>query len=395
LAHAGRVADGSWGGTGDRTRHGGRGGTMVLLLAELLASWFDPLLDPAAVARSITFRTAAATITAFLISVCFGGRFIRWLRTRYREPNVSPSPHVRELHAEKDGTPTMGGLLIIAATLIAAGLWGSWKEPLFLIGTGLLLGLGTLGVVDDTLKVHRPELGGLSERAKLLVQTALSLLVCAGLFLFAGGVGWHGELYVPVLGVTVSLGWFALPWVVFVLVGATNAVNLSDGLDGLAAGCYVLAGGAVAVLSYVAGHARLADHFGVPYVPGAGEVTVLMAGTIGAALGFLWYNCHPAEVFMGDTGALALGGMLAYAAIVARQEVLMALACGVFVVEAGSVLLQRACYKRTGRRLFKCAPIHHHFQLSGWPENRVVVRFWIVGAILATASLALLRLGAR
>lgn len=363
---------------------------MLFWLTELLAIP-GGALEPLAIARSITFRTAAATITSFLFCLLFGGRVIRWLRGRYREPNVSPSPEVTKLHRAKDGTPTMGGLMIIGAALLAAALWGNWGEPLLVLGTVLFVALGVLGSADDLVKVRGLASRGLSERQKLVGQIAICSAVAFALATLGPQFGREGGIFVPVASCVLTVGFFVIPWIVFVFVGATNAVNLTDGLDGLAAGCYLFAGAAVGTMSYVAGHARLADHFMVPYVAGAGEVTVLMGAALGATLGFLWYNCHPAQVFMGDTGALALGGLMAYGAVVARQELLMALACGIFVVEAGSVLLQRAYFKRTGRRLLRCAPLHHHFQLAGWPENRIVVRFWIIGAILATAALALLR----
>ncbi len=363
---------------------------MLLLVLQIVELWTGQVATDHGLLASITFRAAAAAVTAFVLAVVCGGRVIRWLGRRFCEPIVSPSATLEELHRPKQGTPTMGGLLIIGASLISVLFWAELSNALLLAGVLYYAALGVVGAVDDLRKLAGRR--GLAEREKLLAQLLLSVALL--LFLYTAGEhgGWQPRFYVPVVDVALPVGLWGVPWFLLVLLGATNAVNLTDGLDGLAAGCYVFAGAAVGVVVYAASHAVLADHFGLPHVPAAGEVTVLVGAAVGASLGFLWYNCHPAEVFMGDTGALALGGLLAYAAVIAHQELLMALACGVYVAEAASVLLQRAYYRRTGKRLFRCAPLHHHFQFLGWPENRIVVRFWIVAAICALASTAVLRL---
>ncbi len=365
-----------------------------MLLAVVRAiEWFvGGSAAQASLLDSITFRAAAAAVLAFVLSLVCGPRAIAWLGRRFCEPIITPSSTLRALHQAKQGTPTMGGLLILATSLASVLLWSDLTNPLLLAGTVYYAALGVVGVIDDWRKATGHRKRGLEEWEKLAAEAVLSGLVLLFLYVIGRPAGWQPVLYVPVVDVAWPLGILGVPWFLVVMLGATNAVNLTDGLDGLAAGCYVFAGGAVGVVVYIAGHAVLAEHFGMLHVPAAGEVTVLVGAAVGASLGFLWFNCHPAQVFMGDTGALALGGLLAYAAVVAHQELLMALACGVYVAEAVSVLLQRAYFRRTGRRLFRCAPLHHHFQFLGWPENRIVVRFWIVAAICALAATAVLRL---
>ena len=340
---------------------------------------------------SITFRTAAASLTAFFLCVFTGQRAIAWLRTRWREPIKSDSPRLAEIHGKKQETPTLGGLLVLGTLLGATVLWGDVLNGFVLLGLAVTAGLGLLGTIDDLIKL-RNRGPGVTERQKLISQLCVGLAAGLALYLYTRGTAFGTKLALPVITGYVSIGWLLIPWVALVLAASSNGVNLTDGLDGLAGGCVVFAGSAIGVLVYVAGHSRLAEYLSVPYVPGCGELTVLVGATVGATLGFLWFNCHPAEVFMGDTGALALGGLLGYAAVVPRQELLLVIAGGVFVAEAASVIAQRYYFKATGRRLLLCAPLHHHYQFIGWPESKIVVRFWITAALLSILAVATLKL---
>jgi phospho-N-acetylmuramoyl-pentapeptide-transferase len=346
--------------------------------------------------RYVTFRAAAAAATAFLVTVILMPYLIRRLRAlKVTEKAENPdSEKLADLHRHKNGTPTMGGLGMLAGVLSAALLWADVTNRYVLVAVGTTLALGLLGFADDWMKLTRPGRRGMRARTKLLLQC---LVACAAaIVLVAGGAGPFSstrlafpfvkpDLFAPELG-----GFYAI-LVVFLVVGSSNAVNLTDGLDGLASGCVAVAALAYAALAYVAGHAELAGYLGVPFIRGAEEMVILCAALGGSALGFLWYNTHPAEIFMGDTGSLSIGGLLAVAACVAKQELILGLVGGVFVIEAGSVLLQVASFKLSGRRLFRIAPLHHHFQFKGWSEDKVVVRFWIVAVILALASVATLK----
>jgi phospho-N-acetylmuramoyl-pentapeptide-transferase len=335
----------------------------------------------------ITFRAALAAGTAFLLALLLGPRLIAWLGTRFREPIKSDSAEVCRLHQAKHATPTMGGLFIIAGLIGALLVFGRLTSPPLQAALVVALGLAAVGAVDDLVKL-RGTANGISARAKLVGQ----LLVCtvAATLLYHHYAGLPGGLLlrVPLVGVEFSLGVWFIPWAVLVMVGASNAVNLTDGLDGLAGGSLIFATAAMTLAAYAAGHAEWAAYLNLPRVSGAGELTLLGAALIGGTLGFLWFNCHPAQVFMGDTGALPLGGLLGLLAVAARQELLLLVVGGVFVAEAASVILQVGWYKCTGRRMFRCAPLHHHFQFQGWPETRIVVRFWIASALCALVGLA-------
>lgn len=344
------------------------------------------------VMRYITFRAAMAAMTAFLFSLWLYPRMIAWLAAiRLGESaRGADIPRLHALQQHKTGTPTMGGLLIVGALIGSTWLWVNWHEPVVWGAMAVTVALGAVGWRDDYLKwVHRRS-GGLPARRKFAYQIAIALAF-AGWYAARPEVG--TSLDVPFAkALVVDLGWLIVPFVVLVIVGASNAVNLADGLDGLAIGCAVMIAMAYAGMSYLSGHQQFAEYLWIPFIPGSGELAVFCAALVGAGMGFLWYNGHPASLFMGDTGSLALGGALAAVAVLIKKELLLAIVGGIFVVEALSVMLQVASFRLTGRRVFLMAPLHHHFQLKGWPENKVTVRFWIVGAVLAMLSLSTLKL---
>jgi phospho-N-acetylmuramoyl-pentapeptide-transferase len=340
--------------------------------------------------KYITFRSAAAVVTALLVSFALGPRVIRWLR------KLKVGQQVRDdgpqSHLTKKGTPTMGGLLIIAAVAASVLLWSDLTNRYVWVVLFATLSFGAIGFLDDYRKVVKKQSTGLKAREKFGLQIAASLMI--GLFLhYFSGDPTAAHLTVPFFKrLVIDLGWFYIPFSVVVIVGSSNAVNLTDGLDGLAAGLVGIAATANAVLVYIGGNKIIADYLKIQYIPGSGELAVVCAALFGASLGFLWYNSHPAEVFMGDVGSLSLGGALGALAVVTKHELILIVVGGIFVVEALSVMLQVASYKLTGRRIFKMAPIHHHFEQLGWPESKVIVRFWIVGIILALVSLSSLKL---
>jgi phospho-N-acetylmuramoyl-pentapeptide-transferase len=332
-----------------------------------------------------------AALVSFLLAVLLGPRLIAWLRRHFREPVKSDSAEVCRLHQGKQATPTMGGLFIVAGLVAGTLLLGDLANRYVLLALWVVGGLTLVGAVDDLIKLRTPA-HGLSPAKKLAGQLVVAIVAAVVLYqdhaALAGGLG----LPSPLGGSGVSLGRWFIPLAVLVIVGSSNAVNLTDGLDGLAGGCLVFATAAMTLAVYAAGHAQWAAYLDLPRIPGSGEMTVLAAGMIGSLAGFLWFNCHPAQVFMGNTGALPLGGLLGLLAVVARQELLLLVVGGVFVVEAGSVILQVAFYKWRRRRLFLCAPLHHHFQFRGWPEDKIVVRFWIAAALCALLGVAGLKL---
>ncbi|HVC94148.1 MAG TPA: phospho-N-acetylmuramoyl-pentapeptide-transferase [Pirellulales bacterium] len=334
-------------------------------------------------------RALLASAASFTVALVMGPRLIAWLRCRFREPIVSDSPTLRQLHQAKHATPTMGGLFIVAGLLVGILVFADLTNRYVQVAALTAVGLAAVGVVDDLAKL-RGRRNGLTIRGKLLGQTPIALaaawLVYQQHARTTDGLLWN----LPGLG-EFSLGAWFVPLAVVVIVGSSNAVNLTDGLDGLAGGCLILATGAMAVLVFAGGHAGLAEYLHVARIPQAGEMLVVAGGMTGGVLGFLWFNCHPAQVFMGDTGSLPLGGLLGLLAVIARQELLLAIVGGVFVAEAASVLLQIGWYRSTGRRLFRCAPLHHHFEFEGWPETQIVVRFWIASALCALVGLASVR----
>jgi len=346
--------------------------------------------------RYVTFRAAGAGVTAFLIAVLLGPRVIRYLREHGLQDDgrKADAPDLDELHRRKGLTPTMGGVLILAGILGALLLWARTSNFYIHLAVILLVACGALGMVDDSTKLRSGTGRGLSIKAKLAAQICLGLMVAFALYF--GGDEQYAAFTMPFLkpaffSPTLPLVVFAL-FVVIVIVGTSNAVNFADGLDGLATGCMIPVVLTYASLAYVAGHVEFAKYLQIPYIPGSEELVVLCTAMGGAALGFLWFNSHPAEVFMGDTGSLPLGAVTGYVALVVKQELLFVVVGGIFVAEAFSVLLQIVSFRFFGRRVFRRAPIHHHFQVLGWRENKIVVRFWIVAIILAIFSLCTLKI---
>jgi phospho-N-acetylmuramoyl-pentapeptide-transferase len=353
-----------------------------------------PLADRFAVLnvfRYITFRVAGATVTALLLSLVLGPWFIRTLR------RLSVGQNIRDVgpqsHQVKAGTPTMGGLLILFALLLPTLLWANLTNVYLWTAVAVTVGFGLVGFTDDLLKVRRRRNLGLTARAKLGLQIAVAALAGAGLFLLPAASGFAPDLFFPFFKrLVLPLGVAYVPFVVLVLVGSSNAVNLTDGLDGLAIGATLVAAATYAIFTYVAGNRVVAGYLQVPYVAGVGEVAVFCGALVGASLGFLWFNCHPAEVFMGDVGSLAIGAAIGSVAILAKQEIVLVLVGGLFVLEALSVIVQVASFKLTGRRVLRMAPLHHHFELAGWAEPKVIVRFWILSVLFALLSLSTLKL---
>lgn len=341
--------------------------------------------------RYITFRAAMAIVTALLLSWFLGPGFIRALR------RLSVGQNIREVgpqaHQVKAGTPTMGGLLILFAVLVPTLLWTTLDDPYVWVVVFVTVGFGTIGFLDDFLKVRRHRNLGLTARSKMLLQIFVAAAMVAILWMLPAEYGFNPTLTFPFIKrEALPLGLLYIPFVVIVLVGASNAVNLTDGLDGLAIGSTTVAAATYAVFTYVAGNRVFASYLQIPYVSGVGEVAVFCGALVGAGLGFLWFNSYPAEVFMGDVGSLSLGGAIGCVAVLAKQEILLVLVGGVFVAEALSVIIQVTSFKLTGRRVFRMAPLHHHFELSGWAEPRVIVRFWIVSILFALLSLSTLKL---
>jgi phospho-N-acetylmuramoyl-pentapeptide-transferase len=339
----------------------------------------------------LTARIALAAFLAFVAAIVLGPAAIRWLQARARERINSASERLNELHAGKSNTPTMGGLFIVAAIVAAVLVCGDLSSRYVQVGLFVTVGFALLGAVDDWVKlatIHR----GLSVRQKLTAQLVLSCVASGWLFLEQQTKPSGLEFVWPLGNVSLVLGGGFIVWSMLVLIGSSNGVNLTDGLDGLASGCLVFAGAAFVALTYLAGHVVMAGYLSIPYIAGAGEMSVLVGAMVGAMLGFLWYNCHPAQVFMGDTGSLPLGAILGLAALVTRQEVLLVLVGGVFVIETLSVIAQVGWFKLTGSRLIACSPLHNHFVFRGQHEHKIVVRFWIGSALLALSAVASLKI---
>jgi phospho-N-acetylmuramoyl-pentapeptide-transferase len=345
----------------------------------------------------VTFRAIAAAVTAFVGTLMFGNFIIRMLiALKLGQPirGAAEVHRLAELHGVKQGTPTMGGVLVIGAVFVASVMWARLDNQFVWLALFSMVYLGGLGFADDYLKVTKKKSDGISGRIKLVCQIALAAIV-AGIFLTNPVLEVQARaLYVPFVKapVVANMSWFTFVFFALVIVGSSNAVNLTDGLDGLAIGCTITVAFAYALLSYAAGNFRIAEYLQVPFYPFAGELTVVCSALIGAGLGFLWFNCYPAKVFMGDTGSLAIGGMLGVVAICCKQELLLVVVGGVFVIEAVSVILQVLSFKLTGKRFFVMSPLHHHFELTGWKESTVIVRFWILSIIFALLGLATLKL---
>ncbi len=345
----------------------------------------------------ITFRAICAGVTAFLLSLLFGNFVIRKLISlKFGQPiRTAAEVHkLYELHGSKKGTPTMGGILLIGSLLVSSLLWARWDNPLVWLVLFSTVFLGGIGLYDDWLKISKKNSHGISSRLKFLLQCVLAGIFTWFLLTNPKTSTIAQQVFIPFLKNPVILGMGALTFLFYllVIVGTSNAVNLTDGLDGLATGCTATVTATYAVLAYVAGNIKAATYLQVPYVAFSGELSILCVALLGSCLGFLWWNAHPARVFMGDTGSLAIGGMLGAVAICSKQEILLVIVGGVFVIEALSVILQVASFKLTGRRIFRMSPIHHHFELSGWKENTVIVRFWIMSVLFALLGLATLKL---
>jgi len=375
---------------------------LYYLLYEVLQKYFSPLN----VFRYITVRTVYASLTAMFLACVFGP----WLIKRLRELQIGQ--YIREEgpqdHKKKAGTPTMGGVLIVLSTLVPSLLWADLRNGFVLLAMFALLAFAAIGFVDDYAKVSKQQNLGLTSKKKFLLQLLVSAVVAIGLLALATRAEYSTELVLPffkrvhpnlVIHSLLSTPHFwplaFVPFLLFVAIvitGASNAVNLTDGLDGLAIGCTVIAAGALTVLTYVSSNYRWATYLDIAYIPRVAELTVFCGALVGASLGFLWYNAHPAEIFMGDVGSLALGGTLGLIAVIIKQEILLFFVGGVFVLEALSVILQVGSFKLRGKRIFRMAPIHHHFELAGWSESKVIVRFWIMALVFALFALTTLKL---
>ncbi len=350
---------------------------------------------PLNIFRYITFRSGMAAVTTFLLCISLGPIFINKLRQRKVQEIAKRKdcPDLDRFQNVKEGTPTMGGVFIIGSVIASVLLWADLGNPFILVTIFTCLWLAILGGVDDYIKLtqkgpHR----GLKAKTKLFWQLVLGCLI--GIFVYYYSAGDTAtKLDVPFLkNVIIDLGIFYILFVALIIVGTSNAVNLTDGLDGLAIGCVLIVALALSVLSYVTGHVNFSRYLFIPYVQGAGELTVFCSALVGASLGFLWFNCYPASIFMGDVGSLALGGSIGVIAVLIKKELLLILLGGVFVVEALSVIMQVVSFKTTGKRIFKMSPLHHHLQISGWNESKIIIRFWITAIILALLTLTTLKI---
>ena len=342
--------------------------------------------------RYLTFRSGGAVLTALLVSFALGGPVIRWLKSKQREGQPIRTDGPESHLITKKGTPTMGGVLILLAVTISTLLWADLTNGFVWIVLGVTIGFGLIGFGDDFLKLTRRSHRGLSGRMKLAAQIVIGFAASI-LVVWMTPEPLDTSLAVPFFkNLLIDLGWFFLPMATFVIVGASNAVNLTDGLDGLAIVPVMIAAGCFALISYLVGNAVFADYLQIHFVPGSGELAVFCGALVGASLGFLWFNAPPAMVFMGDTGSLSCGGALGAISVVAKHELVLAIVGGLFVLETVSVIVQVASFKLTGKRVFRMAPLHHHFEKKGWQEPTIVIRFWIIASILALAGLATLKL---
>lgn len=360
----------------------------------MLYLWLFPLHEVFSVLnifRYITFRAAMAALSAFLLSLIFGPLVINKLKKLQivEKINKNDSKTLDDKHRHKRDTPTMGGILILGAILISTLLWADISNKYILIVVFVTIWLGVTGFMDDYLKLTKKNSKGLTAASKFASQIILGLALGIALMMLSPS---NIRLDVPFLkDVSLNLDGLYVLFVILVVSGSSNAVNLTDGLDGLAAGIVVMVAIAFSVLCYVSGHLKFSEYLLIPYIRGSGELTVFCASILGAGLGFLWYNCYPASVFMGDVGSLALGGALGTVALLIKKEILLIIVGGIFVLEALSVILQVASFKLSKKRIFKCAPLHHHFEFLNWPENKVIVRFWIVASLLAVLTLVTLK----
>lgn len=360
---------------------------MFYLLVE-----FSDKLNVLNVFRYITFRTGGAVVTALLFVFLFGPAIITLLRLKQGkgQPIRADGPQSHLL--TKKGTPTMGGLMILSGLFVSTLLWANPSNPYVWIVLTVTLGFGLVGFYDDYLKVTKQSHNAFAGKTRLALEALIAAAACYAIMQL-GRPPFASSLVFPfVKELMIDLGWFFIAFSAFIIVGAGNAVNLTDGLDGLAIVPVMIAAASFGMIAYLTGNAVFADYLQIHYVPGAGELAVVCGAMIGAGLGFLWFNAPPASIFMGDTGSLALGGMLGSIAVATKHEIVLAVIGGLFVLEAVSVIVQVASFKLTGRRVFKMAPIHHHFEQLGWTESQIVIRFWIVAVVLALAGLSTLKL---
>jgi len=358
---------------------------------------FQDLFGPLRIFQFITVRAAGALFSAFILVIILGPSTLRLLHklkaySAGRYDGIIPEKH---LDTVKNNTPSMGGVLIVFAITVASLLWGNFSTPLLTLFIVTLLAFGILGFVDDYIKVTGTA-KGVSGTVKLIIQFIIASMAIGTLFLFPVSQPYMYQFMIPFFKEPVLIGIAGATVTVIIglltMVGASNAVNLTDGEDGLAVGCSILTALVYAIFAYICGHKFFAEYLSVPFIPGSGEVVIFAAAIAGACMGFLWFNCHPASMFMGDTGSLALGGSIGLIAILVRQELLLVLAGGVFVIEAGSVIIQLTSLKLRGKRVFIMTPIHHHFEKKGWDETQIVVRFWIIAGIFALCALATLKI---
>ena len=339
----------------------------------------------------LTVRTGLAVITSMVIVFLIGDKFIKYFSTKNITNPIrldGPQDHI----IKKIGTPTMGGVLILIGLFAGVFLWSDLYNPYNWLLIFITFSFGILGAFDDYKKIKKNNSIGISSKLKLIIQIILSLISLIILYKFIGS-DLTNNLYLPFFkNIVINLGWFFIPFYLFVIVGSSNAVNLTDGLDGLATVPVILVAGCFAFISYVSGNIIFAEYLLIPYIEGVGEVAVFCGAIIGASIGFLWFNAPPAKIFMGDTGSLALGGSLGAVGVATKHEIVLAITGGLFVLEAVSVIVQVISFKLTGKRIFMMAPIHHHFEKKGWPESTVVIRFWIISLILAMIGLATLKL---
>ncbi len=356
-----------------------------------LLSFFSNDISVLNVFRYITFRAGGALFTAFFLCWLFGPKFIGWLKSKQGEgqPIRSDGP---QTHLKKKGTPTMGGLMILISIAVSALLWANLFNPYVWMLMFVMAGFGFAGLLDDYLKLTKRSSDGISGKKKLALQFFVSAAACAWIMFLEHGP-MSTTLTIPFFkDLFIDLGWFYIPFALIVMVGTSNAVNLTDGLDGLVSIPVIMSTLVFMVIAYLVGRVDYTSYLQMHYVSGAGEMAIFCGAVIGAVLGFLWFNAHPAQVFMGDTGSLALGGILGALAVATKHEIVLAIAGGVFVMEAVSDIIQVGSYKLRKKRVFLMAPIHHHFEKKGWEETQVVIRFWIVSILLAILALSTLKL---
>jgi phospho-N-acetylmuramoyl-pentapeptide-transferase len=357
--------------------------------------WLTELSDKVSffnVFRYITFRTGGAIVTALIFVFLFGGPIIDLLRLKQGKGQPIRSDGPQSHLVTKKGTPTMGGLMILSGLMMSTVLWANPKSPYVWVVLGVTLSFGLIGFYDDYLKIIKQTHAGISGRTRLIIEAVIAVVACTALANLGRGPIATSLVFPFFKELVVNLGWAFVLLGAFVIVGAGNAVNLTDGLDGLAIVPVMIAAATFGLISYLAGNAVFAEYLQIHYVAGTGELAVLCGAVIGAGLGFLWFNAPPASIFMGDTGSLALGGMLGTVAVAIKHEIVLAIVGGLFVLEAVSVIVQVVSFKLTGKRVFKMAPIHHHYEQLGWTESQIVIRFWVVAVVLALAGLATLKL---